>query len=66
MKKLHMSILAFLIIVALGLGYIFFILPEQMEKVFIAKVPDSVKLDYEYPNLNNLECLLQKYNPNLD
>ena len=55
MKKLHMSILAFLIIVALGLGYIFFILPEQMEKDFIAKVPDSVKLDYEKFSLDYIK-----------
>ena len=55
MKKLHMAILAFLIIVALGLGYIFFILPEQMEKDFIAKVPDSVKLDYEKFSLDYIK-----------
>ena len=47
MKKLHIAILAFLIIVAVGLGYIFFILPDQMEKDLFSKVPDSVKLDYE-------------------
>ena len=55
MKKLHMSILAFLIIVALGLGYIFFILPEQIEKDLIAKVPDSVKLDYEKFSLDYIK-----------
>ncbi len=55
MKKLHMAILAFLIIIALGLGYIFFILPEQMEKDFIAKVPDSVKLDYEKFSLDYIK-----------
>ena len=55
MKKLHISILAFLIIVALGLGYIFFILPEQMEKDFLAKVPDAVKLDYEKFSLDYIK-----------
>lgn len=55
MKKFHISIIAFLIIVALGLGYIFFVLPEQMEKVFIAKVPDSVKLDYEKFSLDYIK-----------
>ena len=55
MKKLHIAILAFLIIVAVGLGYIFFILPGQMEKDLISKVPDSVKLDYEKFSLDYIK-----------
>ena len=55
MKKLHIAILAFLIIVAVGLGYIFFILPDQMEKDLISKVPDSVKLDYDNFSLDYIK-----------
>ena len=55
MKKFHIAILTTLIIVALGLGYLFFILPDQIEKNFIAKVPDSVKLDYEKFSLDYIK-----------
>ena len=55
MKKFHLAILATLIIVALGLGYLFFILPDQIEKNLIAKVPDSVKLDYEKFSLDYIK-----------
>ena len=55
MKKFHIAILATLIIVALGLGYLFFILPDQIEKNLIAKVPDSVKLDYEKFSLDYIK-----------
>jgi hypothetical protein len=55
LNKINLSIIGFIIIVGIGLGYVFLILPGQIEKDMLSKIPDSIKLDYEKFSLDYLK-----------
>ena len=54
-QKIKLTIIVVIIGVVIGLGYIFLILPGQIEKDMLSKIPDSVKLNYENFSLDYMK-----------
>ena len=55
MKKTKLTIIIVIIGVVFGLGYIFLILPGQIEKDMLSKIPDSVNLKYDKFSLDYIQ-----------